>query len=71
MPSTVNTRLEFWATGVACRLGPAIAFLLPNVPEGLPAPFHIAHLDKLSTCDAGSSTEWKLQEERKSLLFKA
>jgi hypothetical protein len=33
------TRLEFWATDVACRLGPAIAFLLPNVPEGLPAPF--------------------------------
>jgi len=31
--------LEFWVTDVACRLGPAIAFLLPNVPEGLPAPF--------------------------------
>ncbi len=39
MPSTLNTGLEFWATDVACRLGPAIAFLLPNVPEGLPAPF--------------------------------
>ncbi len=33
--------------------------------------YHIAHLDKLSTYDAGTSTKWKLQEERKSLLFKA
>jgi hypothetical protein len=25
--------------GYWCQLGPAIAFLLPNVPEGLPTPF--------------------------------
>jgi hypothetical protein len=39
MPSTLITRLEFWVIDVACRLGPVIAFFLPNVPEGLPAPF--------------------------------